>query len=285
MQGPNDSPIKVTPKMEEALANAFSAEDIKKVMRDAMLEQNLVEADKYDPSLLHAREQAAPPTRFGAKVTIEGKTHIAEGSTQQEADGKIAQIIYDATHPTTTRDDRGRFTADQGRADEADAASVVAKAELELKFKRGEVSTADFLEQSGALSDFFAKKGISLSDVEASAQKVAGERISQSWAEATNEFLNSPEGRTWPGGPNLAVIQEVLFEMHAENHPNVENLKRAYKHMQDTGRVVSNPEVERDQALLAARTPEEIYDALHGAKLKKSGPDSTWTSRTWNGHG
>jgi hypothetical protein len=286
-QGPNDSPLKITPEMEKALAEAIHPSDITRILHDGLKNQGLVDADPFDPSVLHIREEAAPAasaTRFGAKVTINGKVHVAEGATQAEADAKIAEVIRAATHPTT-RDDQGRFTADQGRADEAAAASIVAKADLELKFKRGEMSTADFLEQSGAMEQFFAKKGIDLSDVEAAAQTAAGERINQSWAEATTEFLNSPEGRTWPGGPNLAVIQDVLIEMGAENYPNAENLKRAYKHMQDTGRVVANPELERDQALLAARTPEEIYDALHGTKLKKAGSDSTWQTRTWNGHG
>jgi hypothetical protein len=288
-QGPNDSPIKVTPEMEAALAECFSAEDIKKVFRDAMLEQNLVEADPFDPSMLHPREEAAPATRFGAKITINGKTHVAEGSSQAEADAKIAEIIRAATHPTT-RDDQGRFTADQGRRDEAAAKAAadgaVAAAELELKFKRGEITTADYLEQSGAMEQFFAKKGINLSDVEESAQKAAGERITQSWQEATTEFLNSAGGSDWPGGEeNKAQLSKILVEMNATEYPNAENLRRAYAYMKENNMVKANPELERDRLIREATTPEEIAAALHGDKLKKAGSSSTWTTRTWNGHG
>jgi hypothetical protein len=288
-QGPNDSPLKITPEMEKALAEAIHPSDITRILHDGLKDQGLVDADPFDPSVLHVREGAAPPaasaaTRYGAKITINGRVHIAEGATQEEADAKIAEIIRTATHPTT-RDDQGRFTADQGKADEAAAAAIVAKADLELKFKRGEIDTATYLAESGAVSEFFAKKGISLSDVEAAAQTAAGERISQSWAEATTEFLNGA-GSDWPGGEeNKRQMSKILKEMGAEDYPNVENLRRAWVHMKDNNMVTANPELERDQALLAARTPEEIYDALHGVKPKKAGSDSTWQSRTWNGHG
>jgi hypothetical protein len=277
--------------MEEQIANAFSAEDIKKVFRNAMLEQNLVEADPYDPSLLHPREEAAPAARavsairFGAKVTIDGKVHVAEGRTQEEADAKIAEVIRGATQHL--RDDQGRFAADQGRADEAAAASIVAKADLELKFKRGEISTADFLEQSGAVGDFFAKKGIALEDVEAAAQTAAGERIHQSWAEATTEFMTTTaEGKIWPGGEaNKVKLIEVLEAMGATDAPNSENLRRAAVYMRENDLFVGNPEAERDAALLAARTPEEIAAALHGERFSRPGSAATWQSRKWNGHG
>jgi hypothetical protein len=287
-QGPNDSPIKVTSAMEEQIANALSAEDIKKVFRDAMLEQSLVEADPYDPSLLHVREQAAPVTRFGAKITIEGKTHVAEGRTQEEADAKIAEVIRAATQHI--RDDQGRFTADQGRRDEAavkaEADNAVARAELDLQFKRGEVTAAEWMERSGAVSEFFAKKGIALEDVEASAQKAAGERITQSWADATAEFMNSAEGKIWPGGEeNKQKMLEILDAMGAMDAANSENMRRAAVYMRQNNMLVGNPEAERDAALAAATTPEEIAAILHGDKFSRPGSASTWQTRKWNGHG
>jgi|ERR1700691_1007818 len=290
-QDPSNSPIRVTKQMEEALAECFSAEDIKRVMRDALLEQNLVEKDPYDQNILHVREEATPAasaTRFGAKVTINGKVHVAEGATQAEADAKIAEVIRGAT--THLRDDAGRFTNDQGRADEAAAKAaeqeIVRKSDLELRFKRGEIDTATYLAESGAVGDFFAKKGIALEDVEAAAQIAAGERITQSWSEATTEFMNSAEGKIWPGGEdNKLKLIEVIAAMGATDAPNAENLRRAAVYMRENNLFVGNPEAEREQAILDAKTPEELAAALHGEKYTRSGSADTWQSRTWNGHG
>jgi len=248
----------------------------------------LVEADPYDCNILHVREEAASATRFGAKVTINGKVHVAEGATQAEADAKIAEVIRGAT--THLRDDQGRFTNDQGRADEAAAKAaaqeLVRKSDLELKFKRGEIDTATYLAESGAVSDFFAKKGIALEDVEAAAQTAAGERITQSWAEATTEFMNSPEGQIWPGGEaNKLKMLEVLSAMNATDAPNAENLRRAAVYMRENNLFVGNPEAEREQAILDAKTPEELSAALHGEIFSRPGSAATWQTRKWNGHG
>jgi hypothetical protein len=69
----------------------------------------------------------------------------------------------------------GRFT----RADDP-----IAKVELDLKFKRGEISTAEYLEQSGAIDSYLESQGIPLVDLQASVAEKQNQRIAQSWEQA-----------------------------------------------------------------------------------------------------
>jgi hypothetical protein len=108
-----------------------------------------------------------------------------------------------------------------------------------------------------------ADKGIdveSLREVSASKQ---GERMAQSWAEATEEFKNSSAGSDWPGGEaNRAKLGEILVEMDATDHPNAENIARAYRYMQENNLLVANESVDQANRIANANSPSEINEAL-----------------------
>lgn len=270
-QGPNDSPLKITPEMEKALAEAIHPSDITRIMHDGLKNQGFVDADPFDPSVLHVREEAAhaaaPATRFGAKVTIDGKVHVAEGATQAEADAKIVEVIRAATHPTT-RDDQGRFSATQGRTDEATAKAIeqelLRKSELELKFKRGEIDTATYLAESGAIEQHLASQGIDM-DVLRKAT------VTPSWEKATTAFLNSPAGSDWPGGEaNKLKMAQLIEENGLADAPDkTAAMAAVYGYMKANHLIVPNEEIarqtaesERDKAIREARTPEELKAAV-----------------------
>ena len=145
---------------------------------------------------------------------VDGTKFVIEGNSESDLAQKEVEFYRAQMQPTparteATRDERGRFTSpvDQGRTDE----NAFAKAELELRFKRGEISAADYLEQSGAMADYLAKQGIPIEELRAVAEEKQGERIMQSWQEAAQAFLKSPEGRSWPGGQeNLKKVGEII---------------------------------------------------------------------------
>lgn len=264
---PENSSIKSTPELEEALRTA-SFEEIKSIMSRAAVEQGLVTPDKYDPNILLPTEQAPQPHRFAKSVTVNSVKKTFEGNSELEVMQAETEFYrQQMQQPTTTktepaRDERGRFTspADQGRTDE----NVFAKAELELRFKRGEISTSDYLEQSGAMEQYLAKQGIPLEELRASVQEKQGERTVQSWQDATNEFLNSPEGRTWPGGQeNLKKVGELIQQMSAADaEDKVAALTAAYRYMKENDLVAANPELEAERRIREARTPEEVRAAV-----------------------
>jgi len=262
---PENSAIRITPEVEEALKTA-SFEEIKTIMARAAVEQGLVTPDKYDPNVLLPTELAfaAQPQRFAKTVTVDGTKHVIEGDSEIDLSRKEIEFYRtQMQQPTTTktesvRDEQGRFTspADQNQ-------NAFQRAELELKFKRGEISTLDYLEQSGAMESYLAKQGIPLEELQASVEEKQDQRAVQSWADATNEFLNSPEGRTWPGGEtNKIKVGELIQQMGATDSPDkVSALIAAYRYMKENNLVAANPELEMEKKIREARSPEEIRQA------------------------
>jgi hypothetical protein len=266
---PANSSIRITPEIEEALKTA-SFEEIKSIMSRASVEQGLVTPDRFDPNVLIPTEQATVPHphRFAKNVTVDGVKHVIEGDSELDLTRKETEFYRQqmqqptATRTEVTRDEQGRFTspADQGRTDE----NVFAKAELELKFKRGEVSTSDYLEQSGAMEQYLAKQGIPLEELRASVEEKQGERMVQSWQEATQAFLNSPEGRSWPGGQeNLKKVGEIIEQQGWQDEADkVSVLTAAYRQMRENNLVASNPEIEMEKRIREARSPAEVRAAV-----------------------
>jgi hypothetical protein len=265
---PENSSIRTDRSLEDAISKATSQAEIQAILRQAAVDQQLVVPDIYDPNILLATERAtAPqPQRFAKTITVDGTKFVVEGTSESDLAQKEIEFYRAQMQPTTTRteparDENGRFTspADQGRAEE----NAFAKAELELRFKRGEIGTSDYLEQSGAMADYLAKQGIPLEHLKEVVEEKQNTRYEQSWADATKEFLNSPEGRDWPGGQeNMKKVGELVQQMGATDaEDKVSALTAAYRYMQENDLLKSNPELEIEQRIRGARTREELRDA------------------------
>jgi hypothetical protein len=184
------------------ISECLNVEQMKTVRDEFLLKKNLARPDEFNADVLIPIEQPATTGRVAHRITIDGESHIFEGANEAEA--SAAELAFLRTLPTTAaqpRDDAGRFfrTA-QGAADEAAAAKEEAEAirisnaaELELRFKRSEVSAAEYLEQSGAIEKHLEKQGISVDALKAqSAQMAASTAYVATWKEATSAFLRSP---------------------------------------------------------------------------------------------
>jgi hypothetical protein len=261
---PEQSAIKVDAELEAALKNA-SHDQIKSIMADAAVRQGLATRDFYDPSIILPTEGTAAPQKFARAVVINGVKHVVEANSPVELEKAEAALYRQALTPTETqqpRDSVGKFVS-QEDANKTAQDELFRRSELELRFKRGELSAADYLEQSGAIETFLANQGISIEDLQATTEEKQATKIRQSWEEATEAFLNSPEGQDWPGGQdNLTRIGNLLQKMDATEEPSVENLAIAYKWLRDNNQLVPNPETETQSKIANARTPQEIREAL-----------------------
>lgn len=260
------SSLKLTPELEEALKNA-SHEEMKSILANATVAQGLATRDIYDSSVL-IPTNTPQPRRFAESITVGSVKRIFEGDSEGEVKREINEYLRQQLTPTTesrtevARDENtGRFVSptEKSRADE----NTVNRIELELKFKRGDISTADYLEQSGAIEQHLESRGISIEDLKASVEEKNIQRFTHSWASATQDFLNSPEGSSWPGGQeNMKTVSEIIQQMGAiDAEDKVAAIATAYKYMQQNGMVGENRELNAQTRIREAKTVEEIRAA------------------------
>jgi hypothetical protein len=182
---------------------------------------------------------------------------------QQQVEALYRQVfsqpaMQQQQQQTPARDTQGRFTAEQGRADE----DTFAKADLELKFKRGDISTDEYLAQSGAIERHLAAQGISVDALRETTNKAyEGE-----WVNATNEFIRSPQGADWPGGEeNKNTLGQIIQRMGLIDSPSAQTLAVAYEYAKKEGLLVENPESKALEDISTATSHEAILEAAHRA--------------------
>jgi hypothetical protein len=266
---PQDNPTKIDRDLEDAIRNAPSAEHVAQLLREAAVAQGLAQTDPLNSEIYTPTAQAERPQpqrfakRFDGKIFEEDSELAVERAIGDYMRTKMAQP--EARTEIPARDEQGRFVspADQGKADE----NAFAKAELELRFKRGEISTEEYLTQSGAIASYLEKQGIPLEDLKVTVQEKQQEKMhEQSWADGVAEFL-SGDGRDWPGGPEL--MEEAgrrIVALGLTNAPDkVAALAQVWNSIKADSRGLKN--------ISEARTPEEIRDA---AIAMRGGDSSIW---------
>jgi len=275
------SSIKTTPELEKRLNAAQSGAELQAILHEEAVRQGLCVPDEADPYVMipTAKAEALEAGTFknlSRTITVNGTAHVLEGADEASlvrAELELFKQVFADNPAGATRDERGRFVSDAGRGKQDEAAAqaeIVRKADLELKFKRGDISTADYLAQSGAIEQYL---GVSAEDLRAAATEKSHQRVTNDWATATTQFMNTPEGRTWPGGEaNKEKMAEILEQMGAD--PNAENIRRAYKYMQDNNLLVASEydvEAERNRRINDARTPEEMKEAVRYGQKPNGG--------------
>jgi hypothetical protein len=268
MWSPEDSAIRMTPEIQKALETA-DVEQIKSIMADAAVAQGLATRDYYSPDVLLPTELAnAAPKKFAKVLTINGEKHVLEGESEAAllaAEANLYRELFSQPAPAVTetpaRDAAtGRFVE---RTDDNTASDAAAKAELELQFKRGEITAAQYIQRSGAVTEYLQNEGID----PAALREVSGKRLADSWASATEEFLAGP-GASWPGGDaNKNTLGRILTEQNLiDAEDKVAALAAAYRYAKDNNLLVETPESVLVQKIGSARTAEELREALHGGR-------------------
>ena len=195
-----------------------------------------------------AKEQAELDSakQFTRTEVIGGREFSFEAASELELERmvtnayKIAFAIQPTETPKAPVVDPAIAAAEAQKAAEQQAAD---RAELELKFKRGDISAADYIEQSGAVKDYLAKEGLSVTDLKAAVNKTVADQEAQSWSADVEQFLNSPAGSDWPGGEQnkkLIGLQIAALGL-VDATDKVAALAQAYQSMKTDG-IVFQPE-------------------------------------------
>lgn len=186
-------------------------------------------------------DAATAKTTFSRTEVISGKEFTFEGDSEQE----VNQMALNAYRVAATIQTPARVAPPIDPAIAAAAAQKAAeeeaanKAELELKFKRGDISTAEYIEQSGAMDAYLAKKGVPLSALQAVIEKDQNTQYEKSWMQATEEFKRSVAGADWPGGEqnkNILGMKIVAMGL-TDADDKVAALAAAYADMKATNMI------------------------------------------------
>jgi hypothetical protein len=228
---PKDSPITLSAEQENHVGTLETTEEITRYMKQLALEQGLIRPLNEGSQILVDVPQSARPQQVTKTITVNGETKRFTGATEAEVDA--AQIAFFRTLNSQQRPHdpaTGQFVspADQGKRDKDAAVRTAAAADLELRWKRGEISGSEYLEKSGAMETYLANRGLDVESLKAAAEeKRADAQVVQSWDEATKQFIkNNPD---WPGGENLKTAMAYkLAELGLTGEPSVESLERAY---------------------------------------------------------
>ena len=139
------SEIELTREQQKAVNAAANTEEISAILHDAM--ESSTEKTHTNEAAKTVADVVDPATTYKRIETIGGREFEFEADSETELNQMIVNAYRVASAVTESEP--------QIVAEPAEDPGVAAmrKVDLELKFKRGEISASDYLEQSGAVAD------------------------------------------------------------------------------------------------------------------------------------
>ena len=210
---------------------------------------------------------AETPADFSRTETIGGREFAFTATSELELERMITQAYKVAygVQPTQTVPD----VVEVSDADKAAiaAAQAAEKAELELKFKRGDISASEYIEQSGAIKEYLEKVGIPLDELRNTVEQGRNKAFEQSWEQATEEFLHSAAGADWPGGEkNTELIGLKMAALGLVNADDkVAAMAQAYQALKAEGMLFAVETSTDDSATQLAAAQKIVDDARAAA--------------------
>lgn len=262
---------KLPASIEERISHAQRGDDISEIIKQYWVEQGRLTRDN-DPSILH--EVLTPqPRSFAKTIIVNGEKHVIEAATEaglQQAELDFFRTQFQPqeqqTQPTPQRQttqprgDDGRFVSTEEQAEiEQSAIAAANRTDLELRFKRGEISTEDYLAASGAVENHL--KNVYGVDPSALA-RIGEQQFVQDWQSATAAFVQNHQD--WIGGAkNTEILGELMLKAGYDDTPDkLAALESAYQFAVEHDLLVSNPELDY-QAELSEAVSREDVDRIH----------------------
>lgn len=219
--------------MEEIIA-ASRAEASRQETEATAAATAKAEADKKAAEQTAAAEAEKTVTRV---EVINGREFTFEGANDAEVDQMIinAYRVVGAVVPPA---EVAAPAATVEQPKQKTAAEIEAeRAELELKWKRGEISVNDYLQKSGAVETYLESQGIPVSGLKAAVAQTEAQRYTQSWADAGAQFLKIANAQYWPGGErNRHLLEMKLAALGLTDAPDkLEAIKTAVQSLHDEG--------------------------------------------------
>ena len=246
------SDVAMNEALNEAIKASVNSADIRTAVQLELEKQGEVAAaeklaaDQPAAEAKAAAEKAAAdanpiPTTFTRTELIGGKEFTFEAGNELELERmvnnayKIAYAVREnEPQPTQQTVDPAIAIAAQKKAEEE---AAVFQADLELKFKRGEITPADYIKQSGAMEKYLADQGVPLEALKAAVNQTQSTAEEQSWANAVEDFKSGP-GKDWPGGEKNLEVIGLLISSKPElynSKDKVAALSQAYQSMRSSG--------------------------------------------------
>ena len=252
------------PEYQAALAKATDIREMVAIQNQYLISHGASVVDNSGKLNLDGFQDpgAAEAGRVSRTIKIAGVDVTFSDSSVPALEAQISAALQTAAANggTQPRGTDGKFTSRREM-------SLAEKTELDLRFRRGEISTPDYLKQSGALDEAFAtmakaKLGVDVDELEKNRQ------TQNVWAEVTQKWLNSPEGEKWDGGDgdeNLRRIREIIIANGLENSPSVQTLSQVVKFARENHLLV--PPAGTTAASIAEANSVEEINALSRASL------------------
>jgi tRNA nucleotidyltransferase/poly(A) polymerase len=248
------------------------------------LTKRLSEARSRDEidQILHEAKPAEPAT-FSRTEKIGGKDFTFEAASELELERAVQGALRVAAELQPPAP-----VVDYVQAGRDAAVRFAERADLELRYKRNEVSTQEYLEQSGAVKDYLENQGIPLDELRQTVEETRHKAFEQSWADATTTFLQS--GVSWPGGErNKQILGLKLQELGLiDATDKVAAISQAYAAMKKDNLIFANDAArprDPDGRYAAAAppdldraTPSELLEAWKSAQPSAEAANKTFSA-------
>ena len=278
---PNVLPeVNMTPELAAAIQAALTTADVKSLLVAEAEKQNATKlqldadqaaaaqaaADKVAADAKAAEEIAKANQVFSRDEVIGSQTYHFEASTEGELDRQVLnayKVAYNTHQPET----RAVEVVDPAAQAAAAEAEVLAKAELERKFKLGEITAADYIQQSGAVDAYLAAQGLSVDTLRAVVEDKKQNAQIQSW-ESASEVFRTGVGADWPGGTkNRALLGDKIAALGlTDADDKVAAMAQAWAAMKQSGAYFPNG----DESVAVAPTQSEAEKAAAVEAAKKA---------------
>jgi hypothetical protein len=257
--------MKADKTLEKDLNRATTFEEIRALLENATSRSGIADRDpqtgqfvRRDPLTPAAQTIDDGDQQITRTETIGGKEFNFTGTVLEveKAIGhayKVAEAVKTAepSATVTVHTPRAKTQAERER-------ELFDRTQIDLQFRRGELTTAEYLDRTNAIGEYLAEKGF---DVDAA----AGKQFEQSWQQATEVFLHdTPEGQTWKGGQkNLELIGNLIQSHGLVNaEDKVAALRTMAAEMRQKGLEFDGDMTpEQVNELTDNATPQEILEA------------------------
>jgi DNA gyrase inhibitor GyrI len=258
--------MKSDKRLDADINKAQTFEDLRALLENATVRSGIAERDpqtgqfvRRDP-LISAAQTVAPAEEEVTKTEVIGGreftfTGTAGDVAKAVADAyRVAEAVTEAAEapaPITPRSVRAKTQAERER-------EICDRTELDLQFRRGELTTAEYLDRTNAIGEYLAEKGFDV-------QEAASRQFEQSWAQATESFLrDSPEGQSWKGGQKNLEIIGNLIQSHGlvDAQDKVAALRSLAREMREKGLEFDGDYTPQQvNEMTTSANPQEILEA------------------------
>lgn len=267
--------LKADKNLTADINKATTPEEIRALLENAMARSGIADRDPETGQFVR-REPLTPAAQTAAQTAADAavkqpqqfeKTEVIGGQEFHFSEGSevaLERAISNAYRVAeAVKNEPLTHVKTQAEIEQ----EICDRAELELKFKRGEISAKDYIQQSGAIDEVLAESGFDV-------QAAASAQFETNWSEAVDIFFQTPEGQTWKGGAKNLSLANSLIISHGwvDADDKVAALRAVAKEMREKG-LEFDGDVSPEQVIESTRnaSPQEILEAW---KSQQASPEA-----------